>query len=81
MHYQFQNCLYGERRDFSHQRTLRRSPFLVPRNFPSPVPHGRKTRHVPAGATRPRGRDAPTALRSTSSGPGVVFAQIHTGRA
>lgn len=54
MHYQFQNCLYGERRDFSHQRTLRRSPFLVPRNFPSPVPHGRKTRHVPR-APRDRG--------------------------
>lgn len=54
MHYQFQNCLYGERRDFSRQRTLRRSPFLVPRNFSSPVPHGRKTRHVPR-APRDRG--------------------------
>lgn len=81
MHYQFQNCLYGERRDFSHQRTLRRSPFLVPRNFPSPVPHGRKTRHVPR-APRDRGdttrqlhsdprvqAQASFLLKSTPAGP------------
>ena len=85
MHYQFQNCLYGERRDFSHQRTLRRSPFLVPilvpRNFSSPVPHGRKTRHVPR-APRDRGdttrqlhsdprvqAQASSLLKSTPAGP------------
>ncbi len=66
MHYQFQNCLYGERRDFSHQRTLRRSPFLVPRNFSSPVPHGWKTRHVPRAP-----RDRGDATRQLHSGPRV----------
>ena len=52
MHYQFQNCLYGERRDFSRQRTLRRSPFLVPRNFPSPVSRGRKRERPPSSCPR-----------------------------
>lgn len=66
MHYQFQNCLYGERRDFSRQRTLRRSSFLVPRNFSSPVPHGRKTRHIPRAP-----RDCGDTTRQLHSDPRV----------
>ena len=83
MHYQFQNCLYGERRDFSHQRTLRRSPFLVPRNFPSPVPHGRKRERPPSSCPRSlpspvsRGRKTRHVLRAPHD-RGDATRQLHS---